>query len=106
MRARCSRPGLVERCAFVLQLPRQARDPRQGPTPAATTHHAKIPATCGSCHNGVLKDFNESAHGTAMTAGRKGPVCSTCHEPHAIKNPDAAATRHEVSDGCGNCHEK
>ncbi len=73
--------------------------------PAATTHHTKIPATCGSCHSGVLKDFNESSHGTAITAGREGPVCSTCHESHAIKDPGAAATRHLVSDGCGNCHE-
>ena len=73
--------------------------------PAATTHHTRIPATCGSCHSGVLKDFNESAHGTAITAGREGPVCSTCHESHAIKDPGAAATRHVVSDGCGNCHE-
>jgi len=73
--------------------------------PAATTHHAKVGATCGNCHSGVLKDFNESAHSVALTAGREGPVCSTCHEPHAIANPSAAATRHAVSDGCGNCHE-
>ena len=73
---------------------------------AATTSQAKVSETCGSCHSGVLKDFNESAHSAAKTAGRKGPVCSTCHEPHAVKNPDAASTRTEVSDGCGNCHEK
>ena len=73
--------------------------------PAATTHHAKVADTCGSCHKGVLKDFKESAHGTAITAGREGPVCSTCHEPHAVKDPAAAATRLQVSDGCGNCHE-
>ena len=72
----------------------------------ATTSHARVPETCGSCHKGVLKDFSESAHATAMTAGREGPVCSTCHEPHAVKNPDAASTRHQVSDQCGNCHEK
>jgi cytochrome b subunit of formate dehydrogenase len=73
---------------------------------AATTNRAKVPETCGHCHTGVLKDFKESAHGTAMTAGREGPVCSTCHEPHAVKNPEAASTRHQVSDQCGNCHEK
>jgi len=73
---------------------------------AATTSHAKVPETCGSCHKGVLKDFNESAHATAMTAGREGPVCSSCHEPHAVKNPEAASTRHQVSDQCANCHER
>ena len=72
----------------------------------ATTHHAKIPETCGSCHSGVLVDFKNSAHATALTAGREGPVCSTCHEPHAMKNPTTADARHAVSDGCGNCHER
>ncbi len=33
-------------------------------------------------------------------------MCSTCHEAHAIKDPNAAATRHLMSDGCGNCHDK
>ena len=73
--------------------------------PAATTHHTNISATCGSCHSGVLKDFNDSAHGTALAAGREGPVCSTCHEPHTVSDPGAASTRHVVSDSCGNCHE-
>jgi cytochrome b subunit of formate dehydrogenase len=72
----------------------------------STTSPARIAETCGSCHSGVLKDFQESSHGMAITAGREGPVCSTCHEPHALADPDAASTRHAVSDGCGNCHEK
>lgn len=38
--------------------------------------------------------------------GGEGPVCSTCHEPHAIMRPDSAIVRGEVTDRCGDCHEK
>ena len=71
----------------------------------ATTSHARIPETCGNCHKGIVTDWMESAHGTALAAGDKGPVCSTCHSPHAVKQPTTAAVRHQISDGCGNCHE-
>ena len=72
----------------------------------STTNHANIPATCGSCHKGILREWQDSAHGVAHKEGKTdGPVCSTCHEPHGIKNPGTAAIRHQISDGCSNCHE-
>jgi cytochrome b subunit of formate dehydrogenase len=70
----------------------------------ATTNHAKIPETCGKCHMAVLRQWQDSAHGALLKAGKDGPVCSTCHTPHAIKRSDTAATRFEVADRCGNCH--
>ena len=83
-----------------------------GTEPASTTSHAKIPETCGKCHSGILREWEESAHGALWKTANGGktsseaPVCSTCHEPHAIKRPDTAAVRNEVSDRCGNCHAK
>ena len=74
--------------------------------PASTTNKANIPKTCGACHTTILRDWQDSSHGAAMAAGKDSPSCVTCHAPHAIKNPDGAATRNEVSDGCGNCHKK
>jgi cytochrome b subunit of formate dehydrogenase len=74
--------------------------------PGSRTHHANVPATCGSCHKGVLREWNESAHGTALKAGNaEGPVCSTCHESHGVELPTGADVRHQMSDGCGTCHE-
>ena len=85
---------------------------------AATTNHTKIPETCGKCHAGILREWQDSAHGKLWTKnidGKKGaeewkdsdgPVCSSCHEPHAIKRPDTAIVRSQVADRCGNCHEK
>ncbi len=86
--------------------------------PAARTNHAHIPETCGTCHSAILREWQESAHGAVWqkegdghpAAGAKttfeGPVCSTCHEPHAIKRPDTALVRSQVADRCGNCHAK
>ena len=102
---------------------------------AATTSHAKIPETCGKCHTAILREWQESAHGAvwkkslsasgvaggagtgasaaasagpaaSAAKGSEGPVCSTCHEPHAIKRPDTPVVRNQVADRCGNCHEK
>lgn len=78
-----------------------AKDDKQ-----ATTHHTKIPETCGACHKGVLAEWQSSAHGALLKAGKEGPVCSSCHSPHAIKRADLATVRHEVADRCGNCHDK
>ncbi|WP_201496626.1 cytochrome c3 family protein [Rubrivivax sp. A210] len=80
---------------------------------AATTNHLNIPETCGKCHAGILREWQTSAHGALWKkngngdkkAG-EGPVCSSCHEPHAIKRPDSAQVRGQVADRCGNCHEK
>ncbi len=78
--------------------------------PASTTHHAKIPETCGSCHSGILREWQDSAHGALWKAGgdkaQDAPVCSTCHEPHAVKQPQSAAMKHQIADNCGNCHAK
>ena len=79
---------------------------------ASTTNRANIPTTCGNCHKGILREWQESAHGALWKAANGGtkstaaPVCSTCHEAHAIKDPTSASTRHLMSDGCGNCHDK
>jgi cytochrome b subunit of formate dehydrogenase len=81
-------------------------DVRAKDDPQATTHHAKVPATCGSCHEMILKEFDDSAHGALLRAGKEGPVCTDCHAPHAIKRPDSAHVRHAVADRCGGCHEK
>lgn len=69
------------------------------------THVSHAAETCGSCHAGVVKDYQTSAHAAGLAAGRDSPSCSTCHEPHAMKDPKAASTRATMSDGCGNCHD-
>ena len=71
----------------------------------ARTSHEKSPETCGDCHKGILKEWDESAHGALWREGKDGPVCSTCHEAHAIQDPTTVAMRTHMPSDCGNCHE-
>lgn len=59
-----------------------------------------IPAFCGRCHVGVLKEFLGSRHGKAV--GRGGPTCVTCHGNHKV----VKASLELFSEGlCGRCHD-
>jgi cytochrome b subunit of formate dehydrogenase len=67
---------------------------------------ARVPESCGSCHKGVLEQWQSSKHGQLWKQGGKGgPVCTTCHEAHAIKSPVSAEMRQHFPSDCGNCHE-
>lgn len=73
--------------------------------PQATTHHSKIGQTCGGCHKGIVSEFEQSAHGALLRAGKPGPDCASCHSPHAIRRADATRVRTEVANRCGTCHD-
>lgn len=60
---------------------------------------ADIPAFCGRCHPGVLKDYLASAHGRAL--GKGGPTCVTCHTNHAIQRASLALINEKT---CSRCH--
>jgi cytochrome b subunit of formate dehydrogenase len=75
--------------------------------PDATTSHARIPQTCGTCHALILDTWKrESIHGAAWKAGREGPVCTTCHDAHDIVAPTTIAARRHFPEDCGRCHEE
>jgi hypothetical protein len=58
-----------------------------------------IPAFCGRCHVGVLKDYLASAHGRAL--GNGGPTCVTCHGNHQVLK----ATLELINEkNCSRCH--
>jgi hypothetical protein len=58
-----------------------------------------IPAFCGRCHVGVLKDYLASAHGRAL--GKGGPTCVTCHGNHQV----VKATLELINEqSCSRCH--
>ncbi len=80
--------GLTEAAPGLQRLPRQPRHPAPRPTEAPAPRTPKSPETCGECHKGILKEWDESAHGVLWREGKDGPVCSTCHEAHAIQSPD------------------
>jgi formate-dependent nitrite reductase cytochrome c552 subunit len=58
-----------------------------------------IPAFCGRCHPGIMKDYLASAHGKAL--GRGGPVCVTCHSNHQVLKASLDLINEKT---CSQCH--
>jgi formate-dependent nitrite reductase cytochrome c552 subunit len=58
-----------------------------------------VPAFCGRCHVGVLKDYLASAHGRALTKG--GPNCVICHGSHQIVKASLELINEK---SCSRCH--
>jgi len=80
-----------------------ARDPN------SRVNHWKVPETCAQCHKEIARQFNESVHGEAVTAGaRDAPVCTDCHGEHLILDPGNPASPLNAAnistETCGRCH--
>ena len=58
-----------------------------------------IPAFCGRCHVGVLKDYLSSLHGKAL--GKGGPTCVTCHGNHRVVKASLELINEK---SCSRCH--
>jgi hypothetical protein len=58
-----------------------------------------IPAFCGRCHIGVMKDYLASAHGRKLGAG--GPTCVTCHGNHQVLKASLELINEK---SCSRCH--
>ena len=68
-------------------------------------NHANVARTCGQCHLGVEKTYNQSIHGQLLAKGDpRGPVCTTCHTAHAITNPEGNNFKAISDQRCGQCH--
>lgn len=73
--------------------------------PASLVFRANIPATCGSCHEGIQAQFARGSHGTALNAGSTaGPVCTDCHSAHQIQRADVGSWKLDTINECGTCH--
>jgi hypothetical protein len=59
-----------------------------------------IPAFCGRCHVGVLKDYLSSLHGKAL--GKGGPTCVTCHGNHNVVKASLGLINEKA---CSRCHD-
>jgi hypothetical protein len=60
---------------------------------------AAIPAFCGRCHVGVMKDYLASAHGRML--GKGGPTCVTCHGNHQVVKASLGLINEK---DCSRCH--
>jgi cytochrome b subunit of formate dehydrogenase len=70
------------------------------------TNHANIAKTCGQCHVGIEKTYNQSIHGQLLLKGDpRGPVCSDCHSAHEIQKPNSPNFKALSDERCGRCHQ-
>ena len=75
--------------------------------PKSATYKVNVPETCGKCHAGINADYQQGVHGKAVAAGKLGaPVCSDCHNAHAILQPTEAEFRTQSTPICGSCHKE
>lgn len=58
-----------------------------------------IPAFCGRCHVGVLKEYLTSLHGKSL--GKGGPTCVTCHGNHKVVKASLELINEK---NCSRCH--
>lgn len=62
-----------------------------------------ITATCGGCHNEIMKLYKSGIHSKKASEGNKeAPLCDDCHNEHPgndIKNLSA------IADVCADCHK-
>jgi hypothetical protein len=80
-------------------------DIRRASDPLSPVFHAKVPTTCGRCHEGIRNEYDPSVHAAAAKAGRGGAVCSDCHTAHGIQAAAGLpAWRLAVVKECGTCH--
>jgi cytochrome b subunit of formate dehydrogenase len=64
-----------------------------------------LPATCGVCHHGMQKQFEQSIHSKLVSKSKDPlPVCSDCHTAHMIIRTDAEGFKLGISATCGKCH--
>ena len=66
-------------------------------------HSLALVEVCRQCHEDKFKLYEGSVHAALLRAGNPmAPLCSDCHEPHAVKPKSASAPINEVP--CRNCH--
>ncbi len=69
-------------------------------------HPTNIGHTCGQCHVGVEKTFNQSIHGIQLAAGNKdAPNCTDCHTAHEIETIEVSNFKITSDQRCGKCHQ-
>ena len=99
-----------------------AHDIRPSADPDSATHHLRLTATCGKCHQNdeIVKRgriagsdvsrFQDSIHGQALSRSGlvSAPNCADCHGFHDVKrktDPTSRVFRTAVPETCGKCHE-
>ncbi len=71
---------------------------------------AKLPTTCGRCHEQIYEKYKESIHGKmALKGDPSSPLCVDCHGEHKIIPPREAGSStyfQNIPATCATCHAR
>jgi cytochrome b subunit of formate dehydrogenase len=86
-----------------------AHQVQKGTDSRSTVFKTNVPNTCGKCHSGIEKIYNESIHGVALANGNSdAPVCTNCHGEHNILAPtnplSSVYSQNVATQVCTPCH--
>ena len=82
-----------------------AHDIRAKSDEASRVSRARIPDTCGTCHQAIKTKFAAGQHGKLRHEGNlAAPGCTDCHSAHEIKRHDTPGFQTAVIEQCGGCH--
>jgi cytochrome b subunit of formate dehydrogenase len=72
----------------------------------APINPANVAKTCGKCHVGIERTYDQSVHGQLVAKGdKRGPVCTDCHTSHEVEAPRNGHFKMASDARCGRCHE-
>ena len=78
--------------------------------PASPMNRARVVATCGNCHQGIVNAYARGIHGKMYAAGNPDvPTCIDCHREHGIQpitSPSSSVYPTHIAGTCSRCHER
>jgi formate dehydrogenase gamma subunit len=88
----------------------EVHDLKSSADPTSPINQRNVAGTCGQCHGGVQRMYDDSIHGRAVQAGvTDSPTCTDCHGEHLILRPSDPESKTYVSriaaETCGRCHQ-
>jgi hypothetical protein len=73
--------------------------------PKSNVSRARIPETCGRCHQAERDKYMKGMHGKLRQDGvLAAPGCTDCHSAHSIQQHEKTTFQTEVIKECGTCH--
>jgi hypothetical protein len=81
-------------------------DIRRAEDKDSRVNRARVPETCGACHQGIKSDYATSVHAAQLAKGNpRAAECASCHTAHQAQSVTNAWKLSVVSE-CGTCHQE
>jgi hypothetical protein len=77
---------------------------------AGSMNRAHVVETCGTCHAGIMAQYDRGIHGEMFLAGNPDvPTCTDCHREHGVApvaSLESTVNPTHVAQTCTACHDR